>query len=110
MATLSTLLKHYPIHDAAYDETFTLQGDPRPHYQTLIKRLNELSSEELAYRQKASDLAFVNQGITFTVYGDTQGTERPFPFDLLPRILTGREWAHIEAGLKIGRASCRERV
>ncbi|MBK8138572.1 MAG: circularly permuted type 2 ATP-grasp protein [Chloroflexi bacterium] len=99
MATLSTLLKHYPIHDAAYDETFTLQGDPRPHYQTLIKRLNELSSEELAYRQKASDLAFVNQGITFTVYGDTQGTERPFPFDLLPRILTGREWAHIEAGL-----------
>lgn len=99
MATLSSLLKHYPVHETAYDETFTLDGEARSHYQTLIRRLSELSSDELVSRQRASDLAFVNQGITFTVYGDTQGTERPFPFDLLPRILTGAEWRHIEAGL-----------
>lgn len=99
MATLSTLLKHYAIHENAYDETFTLEGGPRSHYQTLVRRLAELSADELGFRQKASDASFLNQGITFTVYGDTQGTERTFPFDLLPRILTGAEWSRIEAGL-----------
>ena len=47
----------------------------------------------------ASDFSFMNQGITFTVYGDEQGTERTFPFDLLPRILTAGEWDKIERGL-----------
>ncbi|MEO1647106.1 MAG: circularly permuted type 2 ATP-grasp protein, partial [Chloroflexota bacterium] len=62
--------------------------------------LANLSSEELHYRQQASDSTFMNQGITFRVYGDEQGTERTFPFDLLPRILTGKEWRHLESGLK----------
>ena len=46
-----------------------------------------------------ADLAFLNQGITFTVYSDNQGTERIFPFDLVPRIIPAPEWEHIEAGL-----------
>ena len=39
-------------------------------------------------------------GITFNVYGDTAGTERIFPFDLIPRIIPAAEWDHIERGLK----------
>ncbi|MGO8056550.1 circularly permuted type 2 ATP-grasp protein, partial [Rhizobium leguminosarum] len=48
---------------------------------------------------QASEL-FMNQGITFTVYSDDAGIERIFPFDILPRIITGNEWEQIEAGIK----------
>ncbi|MEM9953207.1 MAG: circularly permuted type 2 ATP-grasp protein [Chloroflexota bacterium] len=71
----------------------------RPQYRSLIDRLVQFSIDDLAQRQATSDITFLNQGITFTVYGDEKGTERTFPFDLLPRIITADEWAHIEAGL-----------
>src|SRR5207247_6996502 len=44
-------------------------------------------------------LSFLNQGITFTVYGREEGTERIFPYDLLPRLITSSEWSQIERGL-----------
>jgi uncharacterized circularly permuted ATP-grasp superfamily protein len=96
---LSALLDSYRVYDHCYDETYDLDNQPRSHYQTLIQRMMELSADELKYRQQASDLTFLNQGITFTVYGGDEGTERTFPFDLLPRIITGKEWQHIEDGL-----------
>lgn len=100
MAVESKLLEGYKIHEAAYDETFDIDGYPRPHYQTLIDRINEFSSDELYQRQQASDLTFLNQGITFTVYGNEAGTEKTFPFDLLPRIITSGEWGRLERGLE----------
>ena len=42
----------------------------------------------------------MKMGITFTVYGDDQGTERIFPFDVLPRVIAAAEWERTEAGLK----------
>ncbi len=101
MPTQSTadLLAQYEIHQTAFDEAFEFTREPRPHYAGLFKGLLGFSAEQYTYRQKAADLAFLNQGITFTVYGNDQGTERPFPFDLIPRIITGKEWATIEAGL-----------
>jgi uncharacterized circularly permuted ATP-grasp superfamily protein len=78
---------------------FTPDGAARPHYQTLYERILDLSSEELRRRQIAADLSFLHQGITFTVYGREEGTERIFPFDLLPRIITASEWDTIERGL-----------
>lgn len=86
--------------DAAFDEMFDAQGQVRPAYGPLYQRLIELSAAELRTRQRYADLTFLNQGITFTVYGDGEGTERIFPYDLLPRIVTASEWATIEAGLK----------
>ena len=53
----------------------------------------------LRQRQIEADKAFLTQGITFTVYGDDEGTERIFPFDLLPRIITAAEWRTLERGL-----------
>jgi uncharacterized circularly permuted ATP-grasp superfamily protein len=78
---------------------FDRGGVPRGQYRLLYERLLEFQPEELAMRQTAADLSFLHQGITFTVYGDDEGTERTFPFDLLPRIITHAEWAVIEAGL-----------
>jgi len=85
----------------AYDELFVETSQPRPHYHPLYERLLELPPDELNRRQHAADQSFLQQGITFTVYSDNQqGTERIFPYDLLPRIITGAEWRTIEQGLK----------
>ena len=78
---------------------FKSPGVPRSHYQALFRTLLELPGEELRKSQQAADLSFLHQGITFTVYGNEQGTERVFPNDLLPRIIPGAEWQRIEAGL-----------
>ncbi len=84
---------------SAYDEMFSEHDQARMHYQALYRRIQELLPEDFARRQRAADLSFLNQGVTFTVYSDNQGTERIFPYDLLPRILTGDEWSVIERGL-----------
>ncbi|MEW6129635.1 MAG: circularly permuted type 2 ATP-grasp protein [Acidobacteriota bacterium] len=85
--------------DSSFDEMFDGAGTCRPPYQALLKRLFKLSPEELKQRQQSADLSFLHQGITFTVYGREEGTERIFPYDLLPRIITGSEWATLEQGL-----------
>src|SRR5262245_33086718 len=78
---------------------FDRAARPHPHYRALVDELTGVSPDELRRRQLDADRAFLTQGITFTVYGDEQGTERIFPFDLLPRILTAAEWDTLERGL-----------
>jgi len=85
--------------DRAYDEMFAARGVPREHYRALHQTLLKLPPEELLRSQQAADLAFLHEGITFTVYGSKEGTERIFPNDLLPRIIAAQEWAKIEKGL-----------
>ena len=83
-----------------YDEMFTPDGQVRPHYQGAQEYIGRLGTAEFSRRHELLDMAFRNQGITFTVYGDALGTERTFPFDPVPRIIPASEWAHVEAGLK----------
>jgi uncharacterized circularly permuted ATP-grasp superfamily protein len=82
-----------------FDEMFSAEGQVRPHYAALFERFQNLDKEEFEQRRTAVDAAFLRQGITFTVYSDEQGTERIFPFDLMPRIIPNAEWVKIEAGL-----------
>jgi uncharacterized circularly permuted ATP-grasp superfamily protein len=101
MAAQSDLtLNDYSLNDICYDEMFAGSDAPREPYLTLHERLQSFSVEQLRYRQREADAAFLNQGVTFTVYEDDAGTERIFPFDLLPRILSSAEWDVIEEGLK----------
>ncbi len=86
--------------DAAYDEMFDAAVSPRAPYVPLFRRLLDLENDELRERQRTADIAFLNQGITFTVYGSGDGTERIFPYDLLPRIISSDEWETLERGLK----------
>jgi uncharacterized circularly permuted ATP-grasp superfamily protein len=86
--------------EGAFDEMFDAQGNVRPHYAPLFEMLQESSAAELKRCKQESDLIFLNQGITFTVYGKEEGTERIFPHDLLPRVVTKKEWNHVEEGLK----------
>ena len=75
-------------------------GQPRPEANLLIERINSLSLAELHQRQQAAQNELFKLGVTFNVYGDNQGTERIFPFDIIPRILAAREWEILETGLK----------
>ena len=85
--------------NSAYDEMFGAPGIPREFYQALHRTLVGLPPEELRKSQQAADLTFLHEGITFTVYGSKEGTERIFPNDLIPRIIPATEWAKIERGL-----------
>lgn len=83
-----------------YDEMFAAPGEPRPHYRRLWERYQDMSGfGELLTRQKGANQTFINRGVTFTVYSDKAGTEKIFPFDLVPRIISATEWTRMEAGL-----------
>ena len=92
-------LKAY-LTEGYFDEMFEEDGRPRACGEPLARKLQSLSDGELQRRQKAADLALLNMGITFNVYGHEAGTEKIWPFDILPRILEGNEWTLIEKGLK----------
>ena len=83
-----------------YDEMFQADGSVRPHYSALADVFDNLGLDELKVRRQAADLSFLHQGVTFTVYGHEDATEKVFPYDIVPRILTSGEWQPIEEGLK----------
>ena len=92
-------LQHYDV-GGFFDEYFDAQGVPRTHVQHLLTSLDQLSDEELNYRRRAAEAMLLHMGITFNVYGDERGTEKIMPFDVLPRIVSGKEWDALEVGLK----------
>jgi uncharacterized circularly permuted ATP-grasp superfamily protein len=85
--------------DHAYDEMCSPDGSLRPLYQELMGVITNLPKAELQRLKQSADLSFLTQGITFTVYGREEGTERIFPYDLVPRLVTGTEWKRVETGL-----------
>ncbi|HEV2840666.1 MAG TPA: circularly permuted type 2 ATP-grasp protein [Chthoniobacterales bacterium] len=82
-----------------FDEMFAGPGEVRPHYSKLFARFKEMEREEFERKRALAASTFLTQGVTFTVYNDDQGTERIFPFDLLPRIIPAKEWELVERGL-----------
>ena len=83
-----------------YDELMNSDGTPRKDMLPLIEHVNGLAAHDLRRRQKAADQALYERGVTFSVYGDKKGTEKIFPFDILPRIVTANEWEVLERGMK----------
>jgi uncharacterized circularly permuted ATP-grasp superfamily protein len=93
------LLDRYDVSDF-FDEMFLPEGSPRPHYEELSNYLKTMTAEAFDERRGYADISFLYQGITFTVYGQkTEGIERIFPFDLIPRIIPAAEWSQLERGL-----------
>lgn len=84
------------FHDELIDES----GAPRPGVQLLVDKIESLPKGDLTLRQKAAEALLLKMGITFNVYGRDEGTEKIWPFDLIPRIISWDEWQQIEAGLK----------
>jgi uncharacterized circularly permuted ATP-grasp superfamily protein len=82
-----------------FDEMFSAPGIPRAHYAKIFEKLGAMMPAQFEERRQHADLSFLVQGITFTVYSDGRGTERLFPFDLIPRIIPNSEWKRIDRGL-----------
>ena len=86
--------------DGFHDEMFDPAGAPRPEARLLLETIESLEDGQLERCQQAAERLLLQLGITFNVYGDSSGTERIFPFDLIPRIVCAEEWSWIERGLK----------
>jgi uncharacterized circularly permuted ATP-grasp superfamily protein len=86
--------------DGFFDEMFGDDCQPRSAARALVQFIDTLPEGELLRRQRSAERALLNMGITFNVYGDSAGTEKIFPFDLVPRIVPAPEWQVIERGLK----------
>ena len=84
----------------AYDELMEAPGHPRRAARQLLEYLQGLSAKDLADRRLAADLAIKVMGITFTVYSEGKMLDRAWPFDIIPRVIPGREWDNTERGLK----------
>jgi len=82
-----------------FDEMFTADGVTRPHYRSVAAALNDVDPADFRNKQAAVEAAFMRGGVTFTVYSDSQGTERIFPFDCVPRVISAEEWDLVERGL-----------
>ena len=83
-----------------HDEMFLPGGTPRPEARLLVDRIEGLPGGELLRRHQAAERALLNTGITFAVYGDEEGAERIFPFDIVPRIIPAAAWDPMERGLR----------
>jgi uncharacterized circularly permuted ATP-grasp superfamily protein len=84
---------------ATWDELRGPDGDPRPGAEALLARLDAVTPAELQRHQDQVDLDILSAGITFTVYSDGRGIDRAWPFDVIPRVISGAEWDRIDAGL-----------
>lgn len=88
-----------PEHDS-YDELFAGRGEPRAHARRLIDGIESLGRERLVAAGDRRDAIFMQQGITFALVGEGGAArDRPFPLDLVPRVIPAEEWTAIERGL-----------
>ena len=80
----------------AWDEMFAAPGQVRAPYSALLDVVNTLGVDELTTREDALARVFLDRGVTFALGGE----ERPFPLDVLPRLVSAAEWAQVEQGVK----------
>ena len=95
---MANFFSDYQVGDF-FDEMFASPDTVRPHYSKILARFKEMEREEFERKRALAASTFLTQGVTFTVYNDEQGTERIFPFDLVPRIIPAAEWEFVERGL-----------
>ena len=85
----------------AFHEFYQEDFRPRDHYLPMWEHIQKTGQQLLSDKSREAHLTLHTEGVTFTLYSNQdEGIERVWPFDILPRIITALEWAHIEAGLK----------
>lgn len=92
------MIENYMPPPHIWDEMMAA-NEIRAPYQQTVKALQMLTGRDMDDKNKLAADLFMNQGVTFTVYSDNQGIERIFPYDVIPRIITGAEWSVIEEGI-----------
>ena len=94
----SALSASYPGSGVGYDELLS-GGGHRPHWAPLMRDLDAMGVQGLRHRTETARRIIHEQGITYNVYGDPLGVERPWELDPLPFVISANEWAGLERGL-----------
>ncbi|BAU76864.1 circularly permuted type 2 ATP-grasp protein [Metapseudomonas furukawaii] len=96
---MSDLLAHYPLTATAYHELLDASGQVRPHWRRLFRQLERSTPAQMRQRQELLARQIQENGVTYNVYADPKGTDRPWELDLLPNLLSAEEWQPIAAGV-----------
>ena len=93
--------KSWKSYDAGqhFDELITPAGKPRLAARRAVNMLQGLSAREMSARRTAAEMTINDMGISFTVYSEGENIDRAWPFDIIPRVITGREWDKVSQGL-----------
>ncbi|MBL8429331.1 MAG: circularly permuted type 2 ATP-grasp protein [Dechloromonas sp.] len=94
-----TLLTIYPNSPRRYDEMLTAKGDVRPHWEPFLNHLDGLAPEEMRRRLDFAEQRIQENGVTYNVYADPNGADRPWALDPLPLIIPPDEWAEVSAAV-----------
>jgi uncharacterized circularly permuted ATP-grasp superfamily protein/uncharacterized alpha-E superfamily protein len=95
----ATLFGGYHPFPASFDEMAAEAGKPRDHWKKLATAFDRLGREELALRLETARRIIREHGVTYNVYGDPQGVDRPWELDMVPLLIQASEWKKVEAGL-----------
>jgi uncharacterized circularly permuted ATP-grasp superfamily protein/uncharacterized alpha-E superfamily protein len=95
----AALLENYQRRESSFDEFLADDGKPRAHYAKILGRLDDLGAAEWRRRADACERLVHEQGITYHVYGDPRGVERPWQLDPVPLVISASEWSELEKGL-----------
>src|SRR3974390_2139336 len=97
---LLTALANYAGTAGRYDELIDVTGAVRPHWRVLLERLQADWPDSARRGVELARRLVVENGVTYNVYADPQGKDRPWALDPLPVILTAAEWRDIESGVQ----------
>ena len=90
---------NYPLNSDRYDEVFAAQGRPRAHWTRLAQAATRAGRTALSRRAGTIRRAVEQDGVTYNVYGDPKGTDRPWEVDLLPFVISAEEWQFLARGV-----------
>jgi uncharacterized circularly permuted ATP-grasp superfamily protein/uncharacterized alpha-E superfamily protein len=93
------LLANYSRNASGFDELISADGSIRPHYSKWFGALETFNAAEFSRRSDLAKMLIQEQGITYHVYSDPRGTERPWQLDVIPFVVPPEEWHTIDAGL-----------
>src|SRR6185369_16292388 len=98
-AAAANVFGQYRPEASVYDESVLAPGAPRPHWQNFISSFEKLGRDELALRWENGRRIIREHGVTYNVYGDPQGMDRPWELDMVPLLIAPDEWRQVETGL-----------
>ncbi|WP_180698172.1 circularly permuted type 2 ATP-grasp protein [Pseudomonas crudilactis] len=93
------LLDRYPLTAGTYHELLDSSGAVRPHWRRLFDQLQRSTPAQLLQRQALLARQIQENGVTYNVYADPKGADRPWELDLLPHVIAADEWQQLSAGI-----------
>ncbi len=95
----SVLVRNYRPDSSRYDELFDPMGQVRPHWRWILGALDQMGERAIGQLQRQTDGMLRENGVTYNVYGDPRGMDRPWALDVLPVLIPANDWAVVEAGM-----------